>query len=155
MSHSQFGGSGILLEVMAEELQVFWKQILLNRIMISRALNAQLYFRRLEDRLVIMQKNYWCQVCFIYKTKPSVGNISDEDISSRYTDDVISSDGLGGLNCLTNSSFLRLNSMRQRQLLCLGRLLLKDTNVLFMDEATTYVDSQADAVIQKAIKYFS
>ncbi|GJY76944.1 ABC transporter C family member 14-like protein [Tanacetum coccineum] len=37
-------------------------------------------------------------------------------------------------------------SMRQRQLLCLGRLLLKDTNVLFMDEATTYVDSQADAV---------
>ncbi|GJZ77143.1 ABC transporter C family member 14-like protein [Tanacetum coccineum] len=43
-------------------------------------------------------------------------------------------------------------SMGQRQLLFLGRVLLKHSKLLFMDEATTSVDSQTDVVIQKILR---
>lgn len=57
-------------------------------------------------------------------------------------------DGLDSLVLQDGSNW----SMGQRQLFCLGRALLKRSQILVLDEATASIDNATDAILQKTIR---
>lgn len=55
--------------------------------------------------------------------------------------------------CLTVSDEGENWSAGQRQLFCLGRVLLKRNKILVLDEATASIDSATDAILQRIIRH--
>jgi ATP-binding cassette, subfamily C (CFTR/MRP), member 1 len=81
------------------------------------------------------------------------GDYSDNEIwnaleRANIKDKVIEAGGLDGVVLESGENL----SVGQRQLICLGRALLKNPKILVMDEATANVDYETDSIIQKCIR---
>ncbi|KAI5001704.1 hypothetical protein ZWY2020_026354 [Hordeum vulgare] len=85
-----------------------------------------------------------CPATTMSQETPSV-NSNSSNVNSD-TNDVVLSKEAG------SSKLIQEEEKESGRLLCLGRVMLKRSRVLFMDEATASVDSQTDTVIQMIIR---
>ncbi|KAL7226820.1 hypothetical protein ACSBR1_021820 [Camellia fascicularis] len=91
--------------------------------------------------------------CLPFANWPTHDNVDLKDLQSldrcQLKDVVAAKRGKLDSSVVANGDNWRVG---QRQLLYLGKVMLKHSRLLFMDEATASVDSKTDAVIQKIIR---